>query len=71
MGILEHVSDIAGLMSLGGDALIEVLAGLVDGIGTGVEFSGEQLDTLGELFEKGADKIRAMKGGEEASAPPG
>jgi hypothetical protein len=71
MGILEHISDIAGLRSLGGDALIEVLAGIVDGIGTGVEFTGEQLDTLGELFEKGADKIRAMQSGPETPAPAG
>jgi hypothetical protein len=68
MGILDHVSDVAGLMSLGGDALIEVLAGIVDGIGTGVEFSGEQLDRLGELFEEGADKIRAMRGDKETPA---
>lgn len=64
MSILEKVTDVAGLFSLGGDAIIEVLAGIVDGLGTGTEFTGEQLDRLGELGQQLADKVRDMKSGE-------
>jgi len=65
MSFLSRIDDLAGLFSLGGDAVIELLAGIVDGIGTGVEFSGEQLDRLGELGQELADKVRALKGDEE------
>jgi len=67
--ILGRLSSMADLLSLGGDALIELVAGIVDGIGTGTEFTGEQLDNLGELFEQGADKIRALKGAAGGEAP--
>lgn len=63
MGLLSKVDDIAGLMSIGGDALIEVLAGIVDAVGHGTEFSGEQLDRMGELFQTGADRIRELRSG--------
>jgi hypothetical protein len=69
--ILGRLTSMADLMSLGGDALIELVAGIVDGIGTGTEFTGEQLDRLGELFEQGADKIRGLKGAAGGEAPAG
>jgi hypothetical protein len=60
--LFGRLTSMADLLSLGGDALIELMAGIVDGIGVGTEFSGEQLDRLGELFQEGADKVRALKG---------
>jgi hypothetical protein len=61
--VLGRLTSMADLLSLGGDALIELMAGIVDAIGVGTEFSGEQLDRLGELFQQGADKVRDLKGG--------
>lgn len=69
MDVLGRLTSLKDLVGLGGDALIELMAGIVDGIGTGTEFSGEQLDRLGELFQLGADKVRAMKSGGEEKAP--
>jgi len=66
--LLGRLSNIKDLFSMGGDAVIELLAMIVDGLGTGTEFSGEQLDRLGELAQQLADKVRAMKGGDEAPA---
>ena len=62
--ILSNISNIGELLDMGGDALLTVLAGIIDGIGTGTEFTGEQLDQLGELAGKLADKVREMKGEE-------
>jgi hypothetical protein len=65
MSFLSRIDDIAGLFSLGGDAVIELLAGIVDGVSVGTEFSGEQLDRLGELGQELAEKVRGLKGGGE------
>jgi hypothetical protein len=60
--VLGRLTSMADLLSLGGDALIELMAGIVDAIGVGSEFTGEQLAQLGALFQEGADKVRALKG---------
>jgi hypothetical protein len=60
------VSDILGrLASLAGtgpEIILEVLATVIDGVGTIEEWSGEQLDQLGELTQTLADKVRGVKG---------
>lgn len=66
--ILGRLSNLGELFSLGGDAVLEILAGVIDGIGTGTEFTGEQVDRLGELAQQLADKVREMKGGDETDA---
>lgn len=53
--LLGRLGDMAGF---GKDALIAVLAGVVDALGQGTEFTGEQLATLGELQRRLADIIR-------------
>ena len=63
--ILGKLSSLADLMELGSDAVLTVLAGIIDGVGTGTEFTGEQLDQLGELAGKLADKVRDLKGATE------
>lgn len=63
------MSDILGrlgdLSALGKDALIAVLAGVIDGLGQGTEFSGEQLANLGDLQQQLADIIRGGEPTEE------
>jgi hypothetical protein len=60
------VSDIlgrlAGLAGTGPEIMLEVLATVIDGLGTGEEWTGEQLDRLGELTQQLADKVRGVKG---------
>ena len=62
--ILGRLSDLAGL---GKDALIEVLAGVIDALGTGTELTGEQVARLGELQQRLADIIRGAEEGAGAS----
>lgn len=56
--ILGRLGDLAGL---GKDALITVLAGVIDGLAQGTEFTGEQIDRLGELEGRLADIIRGAQ----------
>lgn len=61
----DILSRLAGLAGTGPEIMLEVLATVVDGLGTGAEFSGEQLDRLGELTQTLADKIRGAKEAKE------
>jgi hypothetical protein len=54
----DWLSNIGALAGLGKDALIEVLGAVIDGLGQGTEFSGDQLARLGELEQKLGDVIR-------------
>ena len=58
--ILGRLGDLAGL---GKDALIQVLAGVIDALGTGTELTGEQVARLGELQQRLADIIRQAESG--------
>jgi hypothetical protein len=40
---------------------LQVMAMVIDGVGTMTEFSGEELDRLGEMTQELADKIRGVK----------
>ena len=59
------MTDILGrlrsLGSLAPEMAMELIAMVIDGIGTGTEWSGEQLDSLGELAQQLADKVRGAK----------
>lgn len=58
----DILGRLAGLAGTGPEIMLEVLATVIDGIGTAEEFSGEQLDRLGELTQQLADKVRGIKG---------
>jgi hypothetical protein len=49
------------LAGTGPEIILEVLATVIDGVGTAEEWSGEQLDRLGELTQQLADKVRGIK----------
>jgi hypothetical protein len=55
------LGNLENLLKMGPDALIQGLAGLIDGVGTGTEWTGEQVDRLGELEQQLADSIRRMR----------
>ena len=60
--ILGRLGDLAGL---GKDALIEVMAGVIDALGTDTELTGEQVARLGELQQQLAEIIRGAGSGGE------
>lgn len=59
------MSDILGrLASLGTltpEIMLQMLGMVIDGVGTGEEWAGENLDQLGELTQQLADKVRGVK----------
>lgn len=59
--ILSRLSSLAGT---GPEIILEVLATVIDAVGTTTEFTGEQLERLGELAQQLADKVRGAEEGE-------
>lgn len=57
----DVLGRLAGLAGTGPEIMLEVLATVIDGLGTGEEWTGEQLDRLGELTQTLADKIRGAQ----------
>jgi hypothetical protein len=55
------LGNLQNLVKMGPDVVIQGLAGLIDGVGTGTEWSGEQVDRLGELEQQLADSIRQLR----------
>lgn len=55
------LGEIGNLASQGPDMVLQGLAMLVDMVGEGTEWSGEQVAKLGELEEKLADKLRSLR----------
>ena len=59
------MSDIMGrLASLGTmtpELMLQMLGMILDGIGTGTEWSGEELDRLGEMVQQLGDKVRGVQ----------
>lgn len=58
----DILGRLAGLAGTGPEIMLEVLATVIDGLGTGEEWTGEQLDRLGELTQQLAERIRGAKG---------
>lgn len=56
------LGELGNLASMGPDALLTALSTVIDMVGEGTEWSGEQVTKLGELEEKLADKVRSLKG---------
>jgi hypothetical protein len=55
------LGSVENLVKMGPDVVIQGLAGLIDGVGTGTEWTGEQVDKLGELEQQLADSIRQLR----------
>jgi hypothetical protein len=59
--VTDILGRLGGLADLGTDALLTAMATIIDMLGKGTEFSGEQLDRLGELEQQLADLARAAR----------
>lgn len=60
----DFLDRLRGLGSIGPELALELIATVIDGLGTGTEWSGEQLDRLGELTQQLADKVRGAQEGQ-------
>lgn len=59
--ILAGVNQVSDLLDKGGDAVLTVLAELINGLGQGTEFTGEQVSRLGELEQQLAQKVEQLR----------
>lgn len=57
----DIIGRLASLGTIGPEIALQVLGTVIDGIGTGTEWSGEELDRLGELTQQLADKVRGIQ----------
>jgi len=55
------LDSLGGIGNMGRDALIEVLAQIIDTLGKGTDWTGEQIEKLGELEQQFADLVRMAK----------
>lgn len=57
----DIIGRLASLGTMGPELTLQLLGVILDGIGTGEEWAGENLDQLGELTQQLADKVRGIK----------
>lgn len=57
----DIIGRLASMGTIGPELMLQLLGMILDGIGTGEEFAGENLDKLGELTSQLADKVRGIK----------
>jgi hypothetical protein len=61
----SSIGDMMGrLASLGAftpEMTLQLIGMIIDGVGTSAEWSGEELDRLGEMTQELADKVRGIK----------
>ncbi|MDQ1490978.1 MAG: hypothetical protein QOJ23_3492 [Actinomycetota bacterium] len=63
----DLLGSVENIVNMGPEMVIQGLAGLIDGVGTGTEWTGEQVDKLGELEQHLADQVRQLKGNQGKS----
>lgn len=61
----DILGRLASLGTLGPELMMQLMGMIIDGVGVGTEWTGENLDKLGELTQQLADKISGAK--EEAA----
>jgi hypothetical protein len=57
----DILGKLGGLADLGTDALLAGMATLIDGLGKGTEWTGEQIEKLGELEQQLAGVARMAR----------
>lgn len=57
----DIIGRLASLGTLTPEIMLQMLGMVIDGVGTGEEWAGENLDQLGELTQQLANKIRGIK----------
>jgi hypothetical protein len=58
----DLLGNVENIVNMGPEMVIQGLAGLIDGLGTGTEWTGEQVDKLGELEQELAENVRHLRG---------
>lgn len=58
----NFLGELGNLASQGPDMMLQGLSMLIDTVGEGTEWTGEQVAKLGELEEKLAAKVKSLKG---------
>ena len=56
----DIIGRLASMGTIGPELMLQLLGMILDGIGTGEEWAGENLDALGELTQQLADKVRGI-----------
>lgn len=57
----DFIQRLTELGKIGPDLTLQLIGMVIDGIGTGEEWAGEELDRLGEMTQQLADKVRGIK----------
>ena len=57
----DIISRLAGIGALTPELILQMLGMIIDAVGTGEEWAGDNLTQLGQLTEQLADKVRGIK----------
>lgn len=57
----DIIGRLASLGTMGPELTLQILGMVMDGLGTGTEWSGEELDRLGEMVQEMADRVRGIQ----------
>lgn len=57
----DFLGNLGNLAELGPDMLLTVLSEVVGAVGTGTEWTGEQIDKLGDLEQQLAQKLTELR----------
>lgn len=57
----DMIKRLASMGTMTPEIALQILGMVIDGVGTGTEWTGENLDQLGEMTQQLADKVRGVK----------
>jgi hypothetical protein len=57
----DMMGRLAALGSFTPEMTLQIIGMVIDGLGTSAEWSGEELDRLGEMTQQLADKVRGIE----------
>jgi hypothetical protein len=60
--VTNILDNLGNLADMGGDALLTILATTIDGLGKVTDFSGDQIEKLGQAEQALADLLRTVRG---------
>lgn len=59
----DIINRLASMGTLGPEIVLQMLGMIIDAIGTGEEWTGDNLAQLGELTQQLGDKVKGLQGG--------
>lgn len=57
----DIINRLMSMGKIGPEIALQLLGMVIDAVGTGEEFTGENLDKLGELTQQLADKVKGVE----------